>query len=122
VNLRIRADYPATDGSMPESVEVEWTEVEQAGEGAPLSFAPEALDILLKAPRGRTAALPHLGPYLLIDTVGAHELVGVDKMDGVAHRVKNTPMSTEFDLAGYARTELKAGTRIQLVGGQWEEA
>jgi hypothetical protein len=70
VNLRIIANYPATDGSMPESVEVEWTDVPPDqdnhvimvdSELMPLPLA--VLDRLLTAAaRTRTTDINHAHP------------------------------------------------------------
>ena len=47
MNLRITANYPATDGSMPESVDVEWTDVQTVEDCA---LALDVLDRLITAP------------------------------------------------------------------------
>jgi hypothetical protein len=50
VDVRITVSYPATDGSMPETVEVEWTGVDDSLDTDELTTV---LGILLKAPTDR---------------------------------------------------------------------
>lgn len=52
MNLRIAVTYPATDGSMPESVEVEWLEFAPADHPAGADIV-DVLDRLLTAPSRR---------------------------------------------------------------------
>jgi hypothetical protein len=50
MSVRLSVSYAATDGSMPETVEIEWSDMDESAPGVVLVV----LDRLLAAPRDRS--------------------------------------------------------------------
>jgi hypothetical protein len=116
MNLRITATYPATDGSMPESVEVEFTDAAPGD----ADLAQTVLGMLLRAPANRESvreATQYGG--LLVEKAAKGDLLGLLD-DGTIRRVHSVPIPAKFAAAGAASSSMEAGTSLRLgVGGMW---
>lgn len=122
MNLRIRAEYPATDGSMPESVDVEWTEVVAGDEMADL--AQTVLGMMLRAPAARLSSSPPVVAQGRLDTdVKLGAILGLQS-GGIVSPVdsKGSLLSVPIRYAGPAAESMKAGTSVHLIRGAWEAA
>lgn len=121
MSLTLRVSYPATDGTMPESVELEWTdEVPNALTVLPL------LERLLSAPAEHraglfpilTAAGPESGPYSLTHPAKRGDILGLCD-DGFVRNVGDPQAAGRLSAAGVAGENLPPEARIVLRGGQW---
>jgi hypothetical protein len=122
MNLRITATYPATDGSMPESVEVEFTDTAPAD----ADLTQTVLGMLLRAPANREAKrkVTQYGG-LLVEKAAKGSLLGL-LPDGTIRRVILAPASEEFVVVGPASSSMEAGTSLRMdarkVWGVWSRS
>ena len=116
MNLRIRAEYPATDGSMPESVEVEFTDAAPGD----ADLAQTVLGMLLRAPANRESVRePVQYGGLLVEKVAKGAMLGLLD-DGTIRRVDSVPIPAKFIAVATASSSMEAGTSLRLgAGGVW---
>jgi hypothetical protein len=122
MGLILRVTYPATDGSMPESVELEWDTYPGA------DGVLRLLERLLSAPAEHRAGLFPLrtvpaatssGAYVLTHSVRRGDILAVcaDEVRNVGAMAADVP----FDAAAPVDQDLSAGARVALVNGSWHK-
>lgn len=115
MSLTLRVTYAATDGSVPESVELEWPDVQPTA-----SMVLPLLDRLLRVATDRAAdARPESSDYRLEHGARRGEILAVGA-DGTVRNVGAFRPGTKFDRAGQAAESLKAGEVI-MVNGLWHQ-
>lgn len=123
MSLTLRVSYPATDGTMPESVELEWADgVPDAATVLPL------LERLLSAPAEHRAGLfptltaaaaaPDSGPYSLTHAAKRGDILGLCG-DGFVRNAGDPRAAGKLFAAGVAGENLLPETRIVLRDGRW---
>lgn len=124
MNLRISVTYPATDGSMPENVEVEWGDV-----GGPAAGEVSAvLETLILAP----AKARELGARAYFPGVRTHEFraaAAADPGDDVVADLMGRVLPLSgigeqggvFSMFGVLVDAMAAGDRMVFDGGKWRQ-
>lgn len=110
MGLILRVTYAATDGSMPESVELEWDQPPAAEVLLPV------VSRLVAAPGGRLAtATPR---FVLVDNAQKGEIL-VLCGDGLVRNAGDAMAKGRNDYAGSATETLRAGEWIEMASGKW---
>lgn len=121
MNLRMIATYPASDGSMPESVEVEWSDIDLTiGDG---SLVLSVLDRMFAAARERQADAPRSESaeethWSLDGGADKGDLLGLCP-DGLVRRVNLVETGTPFLIAGKAAEKIPHAALVAIRQGEW---
>lgn len=117
MSLILRVSYPATDGSMPESVELEWDQPPETDSLMPVLVALVSASAVR---REQVAAPINLtGLHFLQRDVRKGEILSLCS-DGYVRNSGDKMAPKNGDYVGAVLDSLPAGTPVQMKSGKWQ--